>query len=140
MPVIYKDWIVRTDLKKNPEMIFLFGDNAIRRGLGGQAKQMRGEPNAVGIRTKWLPSMAPVAFWTDEQYDECTVLLDEDFEKPLEHVKSGGIVVIPQSGLGTGLSDLPNKAPLIHEYLQGWVNRLETAAVEQKNRGIDFDF
>lgn len=38
--------ITRDKIKENLEVLYLFGDNIIRKGLGGQAKEMRGEDNA----------------------------------------------------------------------------------------------
>lgn len=55
MPVKYLAWITRDMLRKEPEARFVFGDNAYRKGFGGQAKEMRGEPNALGVATKWYP-------------------------------------------------------------------------------------
>ena len=49
-------WITREELQRHPELIFVFGDNMLRKGFGGQAKEMRGEPNAVGVPVKWRPS------------------------------------------------------------------------------------
>ena len=36
------DYIRREDVQANPNKIFVFGDNIMREGLGGQAKEMRG--------------------------------------------------------------------------------------------------
>jgi hypothetical protein len=60
--------IYREDLRNNPDFMFLFGDNLQRTGLGGQAKEMRGEFNAIGIATKKSPSLSDDAFFTDEEY------------------------------------------------------------------------
>jgi hypothetical protein len=51
--------IYRRDLRANPESLYLFGDNTKRVGIGGQAREMRGEPNAVGIATKNAPGSYP---------------------------------------------------------------------------------
>ncbi len=40
-------------------------DSVQRHGLAGQAKEMRGEPNAIGVATKWAPSTNPKAFFDD---------------------------------------------------------------------------
>lgn len=50
MPVVKQDQIMRRDLLDNQDKLYVFGDNMVRRGFGGQAREMRGEPNAVGIR------------------------------------------------------------------------------------------
>lgn len=52
MIVLHQKFIFREDLQANPDVYYLFGDNVERRGLGGQAKEMRGEPNAIGVATK----------------------------------------------------------------------------------------
>jgi len=58
-------WITREELQRHPELIFVFGDNMLRKGFGGQAKEMRGEPNAVGVPVKWRPSRDAGAYFTD---------------------------------------------------------------------------
>lgn len=40
----YRDHITRAMLRAEPEKLFVFGDNFVRTGFGGQAKEMRGEP------------------------------------------------------------------------------------------------
>ena len=55
--------ISRAYVRANRDKLFLFGDNLERRGFGGQAAAMRGEPNAVGIPTKKKPSYAGDAFF-----------------------------------------------------------------------------
>ena len=52
MPVIFMSSITREFVRNHPDFIFVFGDNLAKKGLGGQAREMRGEPNAVGIATK----------------------------------------------------------------------------------------
>jgi hypothetical protein len=49
-------WLTRKDLRRRPDIIFLFRDNLEQRGFGGQAKAMRGEPNAIGIPTDKKPT------------------------------------------------------------------------------------
>ena len=58
MKLFVQKWIARADLKQNQDRIYLFGDNVERVGHGGQAKEMRGEPNAIGIATKLKPEYA----------------------------------------------------------------------------------
>ncbi|MBK6589930.1 MAG: hypothetical protein IPG22_16715 [Acidobacteria bacterium] len=54
--VLTMKWITRAFVREHRDRIFLYGDNLTRRGFGGQAAAMRGEPNVVGIPTKKLPS------------------------------------------------------------------------------------
>lgn len=62
------EWITREMVQANRHKIFLFGDNLLRRGLGGQAREMRGERNAVGIPVKNRPSMTEGSFFSDVHY------------------------------------------------------------------------
>jgi hypothetical protein len=119
--------ITRKELKDNPNVIYVFGDNMIRQGYGGQAKEMRGEPNAVGIPTKYSPSLAPHAFFTNKSLEEKAVkdAIDEAFARLEERLLHKQIVVIP-AGIGTGLADLPKRAPLVHLYIMNKIQELET--------------
>ena len=120
-PAITMDWIDHDTMRQHPDKIFLFGDNHQRAGRGGQAKVMRGHPQAVGIRTKHAPSMHPSAMWTDDTYDENVRMIDEDINQALSHGKQ---IVIPSAGIGTGLARLPQNAPRTNEYLQSRLNAL----------------
>lgn len=127
MKVERMKWITREIVKANPDKLFLFGDNYERQGLGGQAKEMRGEPNAYGIATKVRPDNRNGAFFTDAQYRFHCGRLFGEFEgvKHLLRVGDFTSVVIPEDGLGTGLADLPNRAPKVFAYLQTKLQELE---------------
>lgn len=117
-------WITRNDLKKNPTALYVFGDNLREQGYGGQAKEMRGEPNAVGIPTKRSPSMAPHAFFTNADLGEVGTIIDRKFAALRAHVDAGRDVIFPQDGLGTGLSELSRRAPAILAYINSHIQRL----------------
>lgn len=121
----YQAMIKRTDLIGNPDVIYLFGDNWQRKGLGGQAKEMRGEPNARGIRTKKAPSMAPDAFFSDVEAEQNNLMIDNDMIGLWEFLSTGGDVVCPLMGLGSGLSNLALHAPRTFAYLNQQIARLE---------------
>jgi hypothetical protein len=84
-----------------------------QRGFGGQAKEMRGEPNAVGIPTKWKPDMTPEAFFKDEDFDAIVPRIKSAFVRLKVHQMEGGIIVWPEAGIGTGLANLKKSAPKI---------------------------
>ncbi len=65
MPIIREPRITRQMVREHPDRLFVFGDNLARVGYGGQAREMRDEPNAVGIPTKKLPTMTEGAFFSD---------------------------------------------------------------------------
>lgn len=109
-------WITRDIVRANPNKAFLFGDNLSRVGMGGQAKEMRGEPNAFGIATKKLPFNNEGAYFTDLDYEPNKLWIAFDIQKVID---SGfTTVVIPTDGLGTGLAQLDKRAPKTFAYLQ----------------------
>jgi hypothetical protein len=87
MPVLRQKWITRDDLRANPNVLYLFGDNERREGLGGQAKEMRGEPNAIGVRTKASPSKHETAFW-DRQPGDLSGPTGDDRRRPSARVRA----------------------------------------------------
>ena len=116
--------ITRDKVKENPDVLYLFGDNAVRQGLGGQAKEMRGEPNAVGIVTKLYPNNRQDAFYCDDDFYMWLEVFSADIRSLAERINSGKYkaIVIPQ--IGVGLADLPNKAPRIWKYLKTTLDSL----------------
>jgi uncharacterized phage-like protein YoqJ len=108
-----RERITRQDLRAEPDKIFLFGDNLKQAGYGGQAKEMRGEENAVGIPTKKVPSNREDSFFTDKEFDANKKAIDEAFGK----IPPGKTIVVPRGGIGTGLARLEEKAPQTFAYL-----------------------
>ena len=78
MPILFRHMIYRKQLKDNPNILYVFGDNMVRQGYGGQAREMRGEPNAVGIPTKWRPDNTDGAFFYDYQLPQIKKTLIQD--------------------------------------------------------------
>ena len=108
-----RDHISREDIRAEKDKIFLFGDNLTGRGYGGQAKEMRGEENAIGIPTKKAPSNNQSSFFTDKELTANIKAIDKAFSK----IPPDKTVVIPKAGLGTGLAQLEEKAPNTFAYL-----------------------
>lgn len=127
MPIRREAYITRTMVQAEPETLFVFGDNLQRAGFGGQAKEMRGEPNAVGIPTKRAPRMDPDAFLSDDEETrfEFNLAAGLAFERLARHLEAGGTVVLPADSIGTGLADLERRAPRIWASLQRAIARLE---------------
>lgn len=103
-------------LRANPDKIYVFGDNMIRRGYAGQAV-IRDEPNAFGISTKRYPSMRPEAFYADRR-DELDRLGDDLITLYSLMSEDGHTIVFPADGVGTGLAKLKEKSPQIWETLK----------------------
>ena len=112
--IYFQHRIYRSDLRNNPNHLFVFGDNLARVGLGGQAKEMRGEPNAIGVATK----RSPYEYLYDKDYDEWfnkefhTIRYIEDL------AECGTMLVYPSDGIGTGLAKLDQTAPKIYERIK----------------------
>lgn len=123
--LVKKEFIRRTLLKRNPCSFFLFGDNLLKRGLGGVAKEMRGEPNAIGIPTKKYPNNNEKSFFTDSEYNENIHHIEEAFKEVYGKINSGYSVIFAENSIGTGLSQLPNKAPKTFGYLTNKLNGLK---------------
>lgn len=116
----------RQSIRSNPDSLYVFGDNMAEMGLGGQAREARGEPNAVGIPTKWRPSTDPAAYFSDADFDAVRPRIQERFRLLADHIHSGGTVVWPRAGIGTGLSRLPESAPAIANYIDQCLAHLRT--------------
>lgn len=117
--------ITREEVQNNKNVLFVFGDNLIRKGLGGQAKQMRGEPNAFGIATKKYPSNDNSAFMTDNELEDNKNVITSDVNKIISELSSGKYDSIKIPPIGIGLAKLQEKAPKTWEHLQLELKRLE---------------
>ena len=115
-------WITRDRVRRNKDKAFLFGDNIMQRGFGGQTKEMRDEPNTFGIPTKWIPSRNYNAYFRDIEFE----LTKKAIDLALDKVRKSGfqIVIIPADGIGTGLARLDKLAPKTFEYLQQELEKL----------------
>lgn len=111
MPIQVFKWYTKAILHANPNITFVFGDNALRVGRGGQAMPCRGEPNVLGIATK----MSPHDYMTDTS--ECFKIIETDMRKLFALLREGRIVGYPLNGIGTGFADLRVKAPKIFMWL-----------------------
>ncbi len=115
--IIYQSRIYRRDLRANPNVLYVFGDNLERVGFGGQAAEMRGEPNAVGVATKNAPGMNDDDFFSDDEFQRNIVIISTDFDRARAQHRRGDLVVVPADGIGTGLSEMPLRAPRTFEFL-----------------------
>lgn len=111
--VLRQALILRIHVQANRQTIYMFGDNLARKGLGGQAREMRHEPNTIGVITKKYPSNNEIAFMTDIawQYPGIKILVEAAFLTAKLFLDAGVNIVIPEAGFGSGLADLKNRAP-----------------------------
>lgn len=142
MLVLRQKMIFRSDIQANPDILYVFGDNLDRMGFGGQAKEMRGEPNSFGIATKRsISHNYPDDYFFDNQNDVIPIMkqefdrLEQKLQESVEYKDYGSLgtvfvkvwkaVVIPTDGLGTGLSRLPEYAPKALEYIEQRIENLK---------------
>lgn len=123
MKVIYFDYWTVQDVKDRPDHLFIFGDNNVAKGKGGQAI-IRDEPNALGIPTKKYPSNRATSFYTDDEYEDNKTRIDEAIRLIIEMLPKYEVLVLPKDGFGTGLAQLPKKAPKTYRYLKKKVKEL----------------
>lgn len=113
---IFNDNWTLIDIKNNPKKIFVFGDNNLRYGKGGQAI-IRDLPNTIGLRTKKAPNNQLSSFYSDSDLEENKKNIIEDILTIKDLQLKGNIIVFSNGGYGTGLSKLKENAPKTFEYL-----------------------
>jgi len=134
MPVIIqKNWYTVEQCRKNPKTLYVFGDNLMGVGKGGQAV-IRDEPNAVGIPTKREPDTTPSSYLSDRDCDDPHLIgrMEEALVRLDRHLAAGGTVIIPADGVGTGRAELPKRAPALYAYLTGRLHGLFYRYQERK--------
>ena len=114
--IIILDRYTRSLIRSQPMRLFVFGDNLLRIGYGGQAREARGELNAVGIPTKASPS----TYFTDtvQDFDASKQPIVQAFVILAQHLRNGHDVVWPKDGVGTGLAQLNVRAPEIADAIE----------------------
>ncbi len=116
--------IKRQDIQKNPDVLFVFGDNDLRTGLGGMAKECRGEPNTIGLRTKHKPSTSKSSYYNDTEFAENCSKIDEDIEAIKQKASRFCAIFFPDD-IGGGLAKMPDYAPKTYIYLQTKIEELK---------------
>jgi hypothetical protein len=111
-----KEWFSIQQCLENPNKLYIFGDNTFRDGTGGQA-QIRNCDNSFGICTKWAPNTSDGAYFIDSI--NCLEIVEKDISELLKF-KRGNMyteIIFPWDGLGSGLSKMPEKCPLLYRRL-----------------------
>lgn len=116
-------YITKDFIKHHPFTLFLYGDNDLREGFGGMAKEFRDKPNTIGIRTKKAPNMMLSSFYKEEDFiEDCKKILADFIEvnKLMLESKLFYSICIPE-GIGKGLSRLKEKAPSTFHFLENHI-------------------
>lgn len=115
--IVQEDWYSLRQCEKNPQTLYVFGDNTEETGSGGQA-QIRYASNSIGIPTKRKPSMSEDSFFDDSIVQFLKV--EQAISNILAELLKGAYttIVFPADGLGSGLSKMPEKSPILFDYIQ----------------------
>ena len=112
------DYISRSYASEHPDYLFIFGDNDQRTGYGGLARELRGRPNAVGIRVKKKPSMTADSFYNDYEIETNQSKIDQDMQNLRANWQNDyARIVAPVDGIGTGRAELKARAPKTYKFL-----------------------
>ena len=104
-------------LKDNPNCIFVFGDNLLRKGYGGAAK-LRDCINSYGFITKKYPNNFNSSFYTKEEY---LSVFEEEKEKLIYLIENNPDKIFLVSKLGGGLA---NKFHIYEDIIKPWIDTL----------------
>lgn len=140
MPIVYLRHVSRAMVRADRATLYVFGDNFAGEGFGGQAAEMRGEPNAVGIPTKRRPARDPGAYLTDDDLPRFKRAAARAFSRLADHLRAGGEVVWPLDGIGTGRAELAERAPRVWASLERARARLEAIVIVQERYDAQRDF
>ena len=121
--IIQEEYYTLPGVISNLDSLFVFGDNTKRIGNGGQA-QIRPASNTYGIATKNAPCMLYDSCFFDDNNQDDWKILEQDLDGLYKVFLSNEyeVLIFPKDGLGTGLSDLPNKAPNLYKFLIMYLN------------------
>jgi hypothetical protein len=91
-------------LNDNPNALFVFGDNLIRKGYGGAAV-LRDHPQAIGFVTKKFPDNRDTSFYDPVEYESLFFQELKKLEKMIEEKPDKTFYI---SQLGGGLANRYN--------------------------------
>ncbi len=109
---VCKSWYSPALCRENPKKLFIFGDNLLGVGKGGQAI-IRDEPNAYGISSKYDPGES----YSDDRLLENIQHINSEVDILLRVKGDFDAIVFPAMGIGTGLAALQTRAPRTFLYL-----------------------
>lgn len=116
------DMFTEEIVKNNPNKLFVFGDNMLRYGKGGQAI-IRDFPNTIGIATKRAPRTDKEAYFSDADDEMDTMLQDIRKLYLISRCNVFTHIVFPTKGIGTGRARMKSKSPMLYKMMK---NKLET--------------
>jgi len=125
--VLYSGWYDVALCRACPSLLFVFGDNMLGFGKGGQAI-IRAEPNAVGVPTKRKPSMGRGSFFDESSARDLDDVLAR-IHILWDYLEEGSTLVIPTTtegevSLGLERARLKEVAPSIYNTITNHVQEM----------------
>jgi hypothetical protein len=125
--ILFKGWYSPALCRAMPTCLFIFGDNLLGFGKGGQAI-IRGQPNSFGIPTKRKPAMSSGSFFCDNSEADLDAVLLR-LQTLWAYLESGQTIVIPVTengdpSLGLERARLDKKAPTIYAAIKTHVREM----------------
>lgn len=126
----HSGWYSPELCRKFPGVMFVFGDNTLGFGKGGQAI-IRSEKNAFGVPTKREPTMGKNAFFEEGNMEDMAAVLQQ-IKALWDLLEQGKVVVIPETtdgyiSLGRERAELPERAPSIYAAICTHVEEMQNA-------------
>ena len=116
--------ITRDIVQADRGAVFVFGNNTNAKGVGGQAKAMRGEPNSISIATKQKRKLTVEALFADNEAASQTTMRRTGARNTnlaaFKSVLAGKTAYVPRDGPGAGLFELPRRARKLSATLPGF--------------------
>ena len=113
----FTDNISREYVQSHPDEIFVYSENYLREGYGEESKEMRGEPNTVGIVTRKKSGTTEDSFFNDLEFEENKIKINEGIKEIISFIDEGKKINFPTQGIGTDSSQLKLRAPKTYEFL-----------------------
>ena len=104
------------DCLNNPYKLYVFDDNLIHTGFGGQAI-IRNCANSYGIPTKRFPMSTPEAYFSDQPDEMNRVAASLNNLLKFYTDKIDWVIVFPEDGIGTRSAKLSEKSPKIYSLI-----------------------
>lgn len=132
--ITQEEWYSVEMANANKNTLYVFGDNSIYKGQAGQAT-IRYCSNSIGIPTKKFPAVHEDAYFCDDEEDRKE--MSEAIERLFQEAQNYEILVFPKDGLGTGLSKMPEKSPILFQELCDWIE--QNYSLRMTNKGFEYD-
>lgn len=129
--ILFKGFYDVDMCRANPDITFVFGDNTLGFGKGGQAI-IRDESNAIGIPTKRKPAMTAGSFFSAGNEDDIDEVLEAigtiwDLLKTTDQFLLVPVTDELKPSLGLERAELVQRAPDIYDLICYHIDEMKNA-------------